>query len=362
MAIPFRVIDTGSREGRANIAFDAALIEARRTGLIPDTIRFLSFPPTALVGRHQAISRELKLEHCRAHGIGLARRITGGGAIYFDEGQLGWELVCARRTLGVATLPELTRSICSAAASGLERLGVAAAFRPRNDIEVAGRKLCGTGGFFDGDVVFFQGTLLIDCDPQTMVAALNVPAPKLAKRDLDSAAQRLVTLKELLGPRLPRLDEIKQALLAGLAAGLGLTPAWGATTAEEEALARRSYDEEIGTDAFVFEIDDPAADSDLLTGTQAAPGGTVTAYLRLEGVHASARRVREALITGDFFAAPPRIILDLEAALRGAPVSEIGSVVQSFFAAGSAEVLSVAPADFRAALEKAAGVCAKSRA
>src|SRR5512142_2995676 len=100
----FRVIDTGLREGRRQIAVDQAMIDARKAGEIPDTIRFLRFPPTALIGRHQALSREVQLEYCRAHGIGVVRRITGGGAIYFDEGQLGWELVFHRGTLGIASL------------------------------------------------------------------------------------------------------------------------------------------------------------------------------------------------------------------------------------------------------------------
>ena len=59
MAASFRIIDTGVREGRANIAFDAALIEERQAGNVPDTIRFLSFPPTALIGRHQDLRAEV---------------------------------------------------------------------------------------------------------------------------------------------------------------------------------------------------------------------------------------------------------------------------------------------------------------
>jgi len=356
MAHRFRVIDTGLREGRANIAFDAALIEARRTGLIPDTIRLLAFSPTALVGRHQAISREINIDHCRAHGIGLARRITGGGAIYFDPGQLGWELVFDRRHLGIANLAELTRAICTAAAQGLGRLGVAAAFRPRNDIEVGGRKLCGTGGFFDGDIVFFQGTLLIECDLGAVVRALNVPGAKLEQRGLDSAAGRMVTLHELMGARLPPRDEIKAALVGGLAQGLGLVTEWGSPSPEEEALARRLHDEEIGSDAYVFEIDDPGASPEAAAGTRMSPGGTITAYLKVE--KAGIPRVAEALVTGDFFAAPPRLVLDLEAALRGVPLGEIGERVERFFAERRAEVLSVAPGDFRAALEQAARAAA----
>ena len=62
---PVRAIDTGLRGARANVAFDQALIEARAAGRIPDTIRFLRFTPSALVGLHQFLSHEVRLEYCR---------------------------------------------------------------------------------------------------------------------------------------------------------------------------------------------------------------------------------------------------------------------------------------------------------
>lgn len=350
MTASFRVIDTGVREGRRQIAFDQALIDAHQAGAIPDTIRFLRFPPTALVGRHQALAREVNLDHCRAHGIGVARRITGGGAIYFDEGQLGWELVLHRTTLGIGSLAELTRSICEAAAAGLSRLGIEARYRPRNDIEVDGRKLSGTGGFFEGDTLFFQGTVLVDMNPADMLAALNVPRAKLARRALDSAAQRVVTLKGLLGTA-PSLQSVQEALLAGFAERLGIAAVPGSATDFEESLAARHYDEEIGTDAFVTEIDDPAADGSLLAARHTGAGGTIEAYLRLEGARRD--RIREALITGDFFVTPPRTILDLEAALRNVAVADAGTAIERFFEQARVGLLTVAPADFRKVVEDA---------
>src|SRR5579863_7169462 len=194
---PFRVIETGLRGGRANIAFDQALIEARSEGKIPDTIRFLRFRPSALIGIHQFLSQEIKLDYCKAHDIETVRRITGGGGLYFDEGQIGWELVFDRTALGVTDLAEVTRRICEAAALGLQKLGVPARYRPRNDIEVEGRKISGTGGFFEGNILFYQGTLLVDFDPAEMIAALKVPVEKLAKRELATARQRVVSLREL---------------------------------------------------------------------------------------------------------------------------------------------------------------------
>lgn len=353
MARPFRVIDTGIRDGRRQIAFDQALVEARQAGAIPDTIRFLRFPPTALIGRHQALSGEVRVDYCRAHGIRLVRRLTGGGAIYFDEGQLGWSLVFDRATLGVASLAELARAICEAAAAGLSTLGIEARYRPRNDIEVDGRKVSGTGGFFDGDTLFYQGTVLVDLDPRRMVAALNVPAAKLERRGLDSAAQRVVTLKELLGAA-PAIESVQEALLRGFASRLGIDAVRGAITAHEEALASRYHDEEIGTDAFVAGIDDPGAAADVLAGSHTGAGGTVTAYVRLEGT--GRERIREVLVTGDFFVTPPRVVFDLESALRGVAVGEVRPAVEAFFERAGAGLLTAAPADFARAIENALAV------
>ncbi len=53
-----------------------------------------------MIGRHQALSQEVKLDWCRANGLEIARRITGGGALFMGPGLLGWELVFARATLG----------------------------------------------------------------------------------------------------------------------------------------------------------------------------------------------------------------------------------------------------------------------
>jgi lipoate-protein ligase A len=358
MTKPFRVIDTGVREGRANIAFDAALIALHKAGDIPDTIRFLQFEPTALIGRHQALSQEIRLDFCREQGIGLARRITGGGALYMDEGQFGFELVFHRETLGLSNLGELARAICEAAADGLSRLGVAANYRPRNDIEVDGRKISGTGGYFDGDTLFYQGTLLVEMDATRMLAALNVPAAKLAKRGLDSAERRVVTLKELAPEAARSLAGVKDALLAGFADRLNIAPSWGTIVPHEEAVARQVFNQEIGTEAFLREIDAPAAEAGVFSAAVQSSGGEVVVYLRFEGPGQS--RIREALITGDFFITPPRVVLDLEASLRGVERSGARDAVLAFFAREQIGLLTARPEDFAEAVELAAGEGARS--
>ncbi len=351
MSREFRIIDTGVREGRANIAFDPALIELRQQEKVPDTIRFMRFPPTALIGRHQDLSREIDLEFCAEQGIGIVRRLTGGGAIYLDEGQLGWELVFHRSSLGIAHLQDLAAAICNAAAAGLRELGVAAKFRPRNDIEVDGRKISGTGGFFDGDVLIYQGTVLVDMDAARMVRALNIPEAKVAKHELDTAEQRVVTLKELLGDELPDLETIQAALIKGFETHLGLTTVTGEITDAEEALAKRYFDEEIGSDEFVAEIDNPDREGELLEGSFTGVGGTINSFVKLEGP--TLNRLQRVLITGDFFVTPPRVVFDLEAALAGIGLDEVEPTVEQCFAETEIEMLSVTGDDFVASINDA---------
>jgi lipoate---protein ligase len=343
-----RVIDTGLRSARWNIAFDQALIELHRDGRIPDTIRFLRFPRSALVGRHQALAREIHLDWCRANGVEIARRITGGGAIWFEPAHLGWELVLPRAAFG-ARLDEVTERICQAAAAGLRRLGLDAAFRPRNDIEVAGRKISGTGGFFDGGTLFYQGTVLCDLDVEAIAQALVLPVEKLGRRGLALLAERVTTVRRELGS-VPDLESLKTALLAGLAQGLDLDPAPGALAPVETELADQLLREEIGTASFIEGPDLPAA-PDALSGTKRAAGGLIEAHVRLRP--GAERRIRQVVFTGDFFCAPPRAVVDLEAALAGVPATAAPIAVERFFAARSAAIVGAGAEDFAAALAAA---------
>lgn len=347
----FRLVDSGVREAREHMAYDAALCELHEAGDIPDTVRFMRFPPSVLVGRHQSLHDEVHVERCRNEGVGLARRITGGGAIYLDEGQVGWEIVARRATLGLGQLADWAAAICTAVAAGLSQaFGIDARFRPRNDIEVAGRKIGGTGGYFSGGTLVYQGTVLVDMDAARMARLLNIPAAKLARHGADDARSRIVTLKELLG-RTPSIDAVQQAVLAGLEQRLAIVAEPGAMTQQETLTTRRLLDEEIGSDSFVY--GHARAPSELVRqAVRATPGGTITAHVRCEGAGA-ARRIREILLSGDFFVAPPRVVLDLEAHLRGVPVGDVAAEIAAFLAAASIGTLSLTAADFIAVVEDA---------
>ena len=338
----FRIIDTGALDGRHQVALDQALIELHKAGQSPDTIRFVRFPPTVLVGRHQAIAREVNVAHCHANGIGLVRRIAGGGAIYLDEGQVGWELLISRQRTGLGSLREATAAICGAVAHGLSRtFGIDARFRPRTDIAVGERKLCGTSGYIDGDSLIYQGTVLVDVDPGVVYACLAAPPP--APEDY-----RLVTLRDLLGEA-PPLSAVYQAVLLGLIEKLGIEPQPGDVSETERTLAAMMLEQDIASDSFVHEIDEPGG-AGIAESVIETPGGKVSAFARTEG-EGEARRVASLEVAGDFFVVPPRLVHDLEAAVRGVPVAEVAGAVDAFFAGTPPpEVLTVAPEHFRAVI------------
>jgi len=238
-------------------------------------------------------------------------------------------------------LTQITEKLCTAAAVGLSTLGIAARFRPRNDVEVAGQKIMGSGGFFDGNTLMFQGSILIDLNPDVMMSVLNIPAHKLEKRELESAAQRVTSLKVLLG-RVPSKDEVMDAILVGFSEHLGLDFIWARPSVDVEKMAREIHAEEIGTDAFVAEINEPGRVHDVLRGTNSA--GNLTAYVRLEG--AKNDRIREVIFTGDIFITPPRTLMDFEAFLRGQRIADVARATQSFFRQANIGMVSLQPPEF----------------
>jgi lipoate-protein ligase A len=239
-----RLIDTGTRPARWNLAMTAALAAAHRAGLGEVTLRFQRFPPSVLMGRHQILHHAVDVEACRRRRVEIARRPTGGGAVYMAPGILAWDVVADRQRFG-GRLAHAAAAIGGGVAAGLSRLGAAAEFLPPSDIRCRGRKLCGTSGYVEGAALVFQGTVLIQFDAAAMAEVLILPG--MSARTLGDA---LIGLSEALA-RMPREGEVEAALAEGIASGLGLRFTPDAPRAEEIALADRLHALEFGTDAFV---------------------------------------------------------------------------------------------------------------
>lgn len=323
----WRVVYTGQRPHYENIALDRIMLDLMAEDKIPPTIRFLQFKPECvLVGFHQAVEQEVRLEYTQREGIEVGRRITGGGAIYFDETQIGWEVIATKDHLGDLNYEELTRKICTGVANGLQKLGIKAEFRPRNDIEVEGRKISGTGGVFEGKAFLYQGTVLMDFNVERMLKSLQIPVEKLTSKGIKSAEDRVEWLKRALG-YVPEKEKVFEAILQGLKEELNIDFQWGELTDEELKLLEEKKDY-FRSEEWIYHVKKAPTDSEMLFGIYKCPGGTFRVSAKVD---LQSKVLQQVIINGDFFIRPQKLIYDLEAYLKHTPIRDVESRIRDFF-------------------------------
>ena len=348
----WRLLDTGARSAAENMALDETLLELKAGEKIPPTLRFLQFSnPTVLVGHHQSVEEEVRLDYCQTQGIEINRRLTGGGALYWGIKELGWEIYISKEDPRIPSrIEDLYRRMGEAASLGLRHLGIRAYFRPRNDIEIQGRKISGTGGTELSRAILFQGTLLVDFDVDEMLRALRIPTEKLQGKEIESVKERVTCLKRELG-RTPPMQTIKGALAKGFQEAFGVRFEDHPLTEEEENELKRKLSYFSSPD-YIFKIRNALPRRKTLSAILKAPGGLIRVSVALDS---KAQIINQILITGDFFAYPKRAIFDLESLLKNAKASpsNIEGIIRSFFSDKKPRIPGVTPDHFIRAFDEA---------
>jgi lipoate-protein ligase A len=262
------------------------------------------------------MQEEIRRDYCAANLIDINRRITGGGAIFFDENQLGWEVFC-NKVFFNAAIPNarLFKTLCDPVVAALARLGLKAEFRPRNDIEIDGRKISGTGGTESGRAFLFQGTMLVDFDVDTMLRALKIPVEKLKAKEIDSVKDRVTCLKWELGEA-PALADIKQAIKRGFEKCLNIRLETGELNTEEQKRFAQKLPR-FRSFRWIDSVKPRFQKREAVQAAYKAPAGMVRFTLV---INRPQKRLKDVYITGDFLAFPGRALYDLEAQLKGAPL------------------------------------------
>jgi len=146
-----------------------------------------------VVGRYQNTISQINPEFIDKNGITVVRRITGGGAVYQDLGNVNYSFIRKGKNLK-RDFQELARPILRS----LTELGIHPEFSSRNDITVNGFKISGTAAHVSGDTILHHGTLLFHSDFSVMQQALNVNKEKLASKGVSSVASRVANLSDFL--------------------------------------------------------------------------------------------------------------------------------------------------------------------
>ncbi|HEX5408534.1 MAG TPA: lipoate--protein ligase [Gemmatimonadaceae bacterium] len=256
--------------------------------------------PAVIIGKHQNTAEEIDTDFIREHNVQVVRRISGGGAVYHDLGNLNFSVITRYSPQRFNNYREFTGPVVSA----LRELGVPAETTGRNDIVVEGRKISGNAQVVRGERMFSHGTLLLDSNLDDVTRALRPKSGKVESKGIQSIRSRVANISEYLKQPLA-MENFRAALLAHLFPGSPTPPMYELTDAqrrEASALADSKYR--------TWEWNYGESPPFNLQRTRRFAIGEVDVRLQVEdGI------IQRARFTGDFFS--EREISELEGALHG---------------------------------------------
>lgn len=163
--------------------------------------------PTVVVGKNQNTIEEVNVDYVKKNDIAVVRRLSGGGAVYHDLGNVNFTYVVDYRPEDLNSMKRFAMAVIKA----LEKLGIQAEFSGRNDITIAGRKISGNAQYRTKKRLLHHGTLLFDSDLEVLSHALNVKEQKISSKGVKSVKSRVANIKEYLKQDVT-VEEFKQLL------------------------------------------------------------------------------------------------------------------------------------------------------
>lgn len=209
-----RILTTNCTDPHRNLALEEALLAA-----LPQDQAILYLwqnRHTVVVGAGQNACAECRLDLLEAEGGTLARRSSGGGAVYHDMGNLNFTFLVPRADYDVARQLNVILEAVRA-------LGVRAEPSGRNDLTAGGRKFSGNAFRLLKDGALHHGTILVNADMALLGRYLNVSKDKLHSKGVKSVPARVVNLSELSPAA--TLDAMRRAVVEAFAAEYGAAPA-----------------------------------------------------------------------------------------------------------------------------------------
>lgn len=193
---------------------------------------------TIVIGKNQDALGEINQDYVREHGIRVRRRLSGGGAVYHDLGNLNYTWIAdAPRDSGISFAP-----FCEPVQRAIASYGVTAELSGRNDLVVNGRKISGNAQYFRNGKVIHHGAILIHANLQVLCQALRVDRSKFQGKGIQSVESRVCNLSDCIRGGLTVAD-FRQRLTAVIAGNPSDRPLTLTREQQEDILSRKArYD------------------------------------------------------------------------------------------------------------------------
>ncbi|MGM8212041.1 lipoate--protein ligase [Virgibacillus sp. W0430] len=196
----------GITDPRINLALEEYVLQ--NFGEEDTYLLFYINEPSIIVGRNQNSVEEINTAYVDENNIKVVRRLSGGGAVYHDQGNLNFSFITKDDGDSFHNFAKFTKPVVEA----LNKLGVPAELIGRNDLLVKGKKISGNAQFSTKGRMFSHGTLMFDSEMEHVVSALNVSKEKIESKGIKSIRSRVANISEFMDEKIT-MDEFKQLIL-----------------------------------------------------------------------------------------------------------------------------------------------------
>ncbi|MBP1994757.1 lipoate--protein ligase [Paenibacillus eucommiae] len=295
----------GITDPRINLAIEEYALKQ-----LPEDESYLLFyinEPSIIIGKNQNTISEINSDYVNKQGLHVVRRLSGGGAVYHDLGNLNFSFITKDDGKSFHNYLKFTEPVVAS----LRKLGVDAELTGRNDIQVGQRKISGNAQFTSKGRMFSHGTLLFDSEIESVVSALRVNPDKIESKGIKSIRSRVANISEFLAEPMT-IESFRVSLLESIfGTSADEIPRYKLTEADWHAIRNLSADRYGNWDWNYGK----SPKSSVRNSQRFEQIGTIEVYLNIE--HGL---IDELRIYGDFFGVGD--VSDLEELLRGVRYEE----------------------------------------
>ncbi|HLR11959.1 MAG TPA: lipoate--protein ligase [Sporosarcina sp.] len=170
--------------------------------------------PSIIIGKNQNTVEEIDTDFVEKNGIKVVRRLSGGGAVYHDLGNLNYSFITKDDGESFRNFKKFTEPVVKA----LQKIGVNAELIGRNDLLVDGRKISGNAQFATQGRMFSHGTLMFDTEIEKVVSALRVRKDKIESKGIKSIRSRVANIAEFLDDEMT-IEDLRMEILKSIFEG-----------------------------------------------------------------------------------------------------------------------------------------------
>jgi lipoate---protein ligase len=182
----------GITDPRINLAIEEYAL--KNLDINESYLLFYINEPSIIIGKNQNTIEEINTEYVESNGIHVVRRLSGGGAVYHDLGNLNFSFITKDDGESFHNFRKFTEPVVEA----LRKMGVNAELSGRNDLLAEGRKISGNAQFSTRGRMFSHGTLLFNSEMDSVVSALKVKKDKIESKGIKSIRSRVANISEFL--------------------------------------------------------------------------------------------------------------------------------------------------------------------